>query len=130
MPCASSRSSAVACSAWSSASVSRAGSVLLLVLQGAACQLERDDRVDQPLLRAVVQIANHAPALLVGRRHDPRPRRRELRPRFGVRDRRGDQLRELGEPILDVVAQGLGFRDTGTHHAPELAVDDDRRAGA
>ena len=80
----------------------QAGELLLLVLQGAACQLERDDRVDQPLLRAVVQIANHAPALLVGRRHDPRPRRGELRPRFGVRDRRGHELRELAEPILDV----------------------------
>ena len=28
---------------------------------------------DSVLLRAVVQVANHALALLVGRRHDPRP---------------------------------------------------------
>ena len=34
------------------------------------------------------------------------------------------------EPILDVVGQRLACRDTGTHHAPELAVDDDRRADA
>ena len=54
----------------------------------------------------------------------------KLLPARAVRDRRGDQLRELGEPILDVVEQGLALRDTGTHHAPELAVDDDRRAGA
>ena len=47
-----------------------------------------------------------------------------------VRDRRGDQLRELGEPILDVVRQGLALRHAGTHRAPEFAVDDDRRAGA
>ena len=46
---------------------------LLLVLDGAVCELQGDDHVDQPLLRSVVQIANHAPALLVGRRHDPRP---------------------------------------------------------
>jgi hypothetical protein len=48
------------------------GNVLLLVLDGAVGQLERDDRMDEPLLRSVVQIAHYAPALLVGRCHDPR----------------------------------------------------------
>jgi hypothetical protein len=33
------------------------GGILLLVLEGAVCELERDDRVDQPLLRAVVQVS-------------------------------------------------------------------------
>ena len=41
--------------------------VLLLVLQGGVGELEREDRVHQPLLRAVVQIANDTPAFLVGR---------------------------------------------------------------
>jgi hypothetical protein len=35
-------------------------------------ELQRNDRVDQPLLGAVVQIAHYPPALLVGRRDDPR----------------------------------------------------------
>jgi hypothetical protein len=52
--------------------------VLLLVLQGAVCALQREDRGDQPLLRAVVQIANDTPALLDGRGHDPRAGRGEL----------------------------------------------------
>jgi hypothetical protein len=60
------------------------GEILLLVLQGAVCQLQRDDRVDQPRLSAVVQIANYLWALLVGRRRDPRPGRRHLASRFGV----------------------------------------------
>jgi hypothetical protein len=37
----------------------KSGGIRLLVLQGAAGKLQRDDRVDQPLLRAVVQIADH-----------------------------------------------------------------------
>ena len=94
MPWASSRSSAVACSAWSSASASRRRQPRRSFCERAARELQRDDRVDQPLLRAVVQIADHPPALVVGRRHDPRPRRRQLRPRLGVRDRRRDQLGE------------------------------------
>ena len=49
------------------------GGIFLFVLEGALCQLQRDDRVDQALLGPVVQIANHPSALLVGRRHDPRP---------------------------------------------------------
>jgi hypothetical protein len=57
-------------------------------------------------------------------------RRGELRPRLDVRDRGGDQLGELGEPVLDVVAQRLALRHAGADHAPQLAVDDDRGAGA
>ena len=62
--------------------------------------------MNEALLRAVVKIANHSPALLVGGGHDPRPGRGQLRPRLDVRDRRGNQLRELREPILDLVGQG------------------------
>jgi hypothetical protein len=63
---------------------------VLLVLERPARQFERDDRVDQALLRAVVQIANHPLALLVGRRHDPCSRRRQIRPRLDIRDRRSE----------------------------------------
>jgi hypothetical protein len=83
------------------------GEVLSLVLEGAACQLQRDDRVDQPLLRTVVQIADHAPALIVCHRHDSRPRRCHLRPGFGVRDRRRDELGEGGDPRLRVRRERL-----------------------
>jgi hypothetical protein len=76
--------------------------VVLLALLGALGRLQRDDGVDQKLVSAVVQIANHAPALLVGCGHDPRSRRRQLPVRFGVCDGRGDQLRERGELRLAV----------------------------
>jgi hypothetical protein len=44
----------------------------LRVPERPARQLERDHGVDEALLRPVVQIAHHSPALLVGRRDDPR----------------------------------------------------------
>jgi hypothetical protein len=40
-------------------------------------ELERDDGVDQPLLRAVVKIAYHAAAGLVAGAEDPRATRRD-----------------------------------------------------
>jgi hypothetical protein len=46
---------------------------VILAPEGAVREFERDDRVHEALLCAVMQVANHAPALLVGRRHDPRP---------------------------------------------------------
>jgi hypothetical protein len=101
------------------------GSIVLPVLRRAACQLEGDDGVDQTLLSAVVQIANHAPALLVGCRDDPRPRRSQLPLRFGVCDRRRHQLRERCELRLAVGRQRLLRRGHG-HHAPAPALDDDR----
>jgi hypothetical protein len=48
------------------------GSGLALVLQRVEREPHRDDRMDKPLLGSVVQIADHPPALGVGRRHDPR----------------------------------------------------------
>jgi integrase len=87
----------------------RRGSILL-VLERAVRQFERDDRVHEPLLRTVVQIANHPPALLIGRRHDPRPGRRHLVPRFGVRDRRRDELGEVPQARLGIHRERLGVR--------------------
>jgi hypothetical protein len=54
MPWTSSRSSAVALLGVVERLGQQGGEVLLLVLQGALCQLERDDCVDEPLLGAVV----------------------------------------------------------------------------
>ena len=44
----------------------------------------------------------------------------------GGGDRRGDQIRELRQPVLDVVGQRLARRHAGAHRPPELPVDDDR----
>ena len=87
---------AVACSACSSASSTSAGAVV--AFRAPAGQLQRDHRVDQPLLRAVVQIADHAPALVVGGGDHPCARRGELGPRPDVRDRGRDQLGERADP--------------------------------
>lgn len=48
------------------------GRRLLVGLERLLCLRHHEDRVDQPLLSTVVQIANDTPALFVGRRHDPR----------------------------------------------------------
>jgi hypothetical protein len=53
----------------------------------------------------------------------------ELLAACAVRDRRGDQLREPGEPILNAVREAFTFCPAGRHHTPHVAVDDDRGAG-
>ena len=107
----------------------RGKAVLVIILERAACQLQRDDRVDQALLGPVVQIANHPSALLVGRRHDPRPRRRQVRPRLDVRDRGSDQLRGLrrADPRCAPGRRSPSVHP-GRHHTPDVAVDEDRGA--
>jgi hypothetical protein len=84
--------------------------------------------VDQPLLRTVVQIADHAPALVVGHRHDSRPRRRRLRPRFGVRDRSGDQFGEVLQARLGVRRERFGLLRVDRKGAPQAPLDNDRAA--
>ena len=58
-------------------------------------ELERDHRVDEALLRAVVQIADDPPALVVGGSGDARARRSELGLALRVRNGRRDQIGEL-----------------------------------
>ena len=41
-------------------------------LERSLSELQRHDGMHQPLLRSVVQVADHPPSLLVGRFHDPR----------------------------------------------------------
>ena len=50
---------------------------VIALLERPVRQLQRDNRVDEALLRPVVQIPNHPSPLLIGRRHDPRTRRRQ-----------------------------------------------------
>ena len=52
----------------------------------------------------------------------------EVVPRLCVRDRRRDQLRELGEPILGPGRQGLVLARERHHRPPRLAVDEHRNA--
>ena len=78
------------------------GTPLVVALERLARQLQRDHRVDEALLRSVVQVAHHAPAL----RRRPRPRSAPATPPAppapDVRDRCRDQLGELGDPRLGV----------------------------
>ena len=46
-----------------------------------------------------------------------------------VRDGRGDQLGEVGEPVLGPLGQRLTIGRGGNHRAPDVAVDEDRGAG-
>ena len=100
---------------------------LVTLLVRAGRELQRDDRVHEPLLRAVVEIADDAPALLVAGRHDARAGRGDLRAALGVRDRRGDEVGEAGEPLLGAGRQRLGALRRGDD-APQTVLDDDRGA--
>jgi hypothetical protein len=55
-----------------------------------------------------VEIAHEPPALRVAGRLDARPGRGDLRSALGVRDRRRDEVREAGEPLLRAGRQRLG----------------------
>ena len=67
--------------------------------------LQSHDGHYQALLGSVVQVAHHAPALVVGRRHDASTGRRHLGPGLGVRDRRRDQLGEVLQARLGLRRQ-------------------------
>ena len=73
--------------------------LLGLPAQRALRELERDDRVDQALLGAVVEVANDPPARLVARGQDAGARGGELIAAVGVGDRRVEQLRELRQAL-------------------------------
>ena len=69
-------------------------------------QVERDRH--EPLLRAVVQVALEPPALGVAGLDDARARRGQLLVGVGVRERLGDQLREVAQPLLVALRERLG----------------------
>ena len=97
-----------------------------VVGERAARELERDDRVHEPLLGAVVQVPLDPPARLVGGLDDPAPRCRELGGALGVRDRGRDQLGELRDARLRVRMDGFRALEGGDDDAPDTAGDDDR----
>ena len=88
-------------------------------------ELERDDRVDEPLLGAVVHVALEAAAGLVGGGDHAGPGCGELRPGVGVRDPDGRELGELGETGLDAVA-GEGVGVVRHERGPHPTLDGDR----
>ena len=83
--------------------VDQRGGVLTSLLVRTLSMLQRDHGVHEPLLRSVVQVAHHAPTLLVARDHDPCPRCRQIGPCLHVGDRCRHQLGELAKA-------GLGIR--------------------
>ena len=93
-------------------------------------ELQRDDRVHEPLLRAVVQVAHDAAARLVARGEQARARGGELVAAVGVGDRGVEQLGELRHALLGVGGRRLLAAPARRDHAPQPAVDDDRRPDA
>src|SRR6266851_5485238 len=95
-------------------------------LRGAHRQSERN----QPLLRAVVEVSLDLPASLVRRRDDPPARGGQLRPAIRIRDRGGDQVRELRHALLRAGRELLAVCPGG-NRPPERPLDHNRdRHGA
>ena len=82
--------------------VEQSAHVITRSVQRLSRQLERDQREDEALLCAVVQIADDSPALFVGRRGDARAGGGERIARLQVGDRGREQLGELGQPRPEV----------------------------
>ena len=77
------------------------GRRVALELGADHAELERDG--DEPLLRAVVEVALEPPALGVADLDDPRARRGELLVGVGVGQRLGDELGEVAQPLLEAL---------------------------
>ena len=90
---------------------------------------QRERERDQPLLRAVVQVALDRRRGLVGRGDQPGAGGGELGAALGVGDRGGDELGELRHARLGLAPATAASRSTtATIDPPEPALDDDRRA--
>ena len=133
MPCASSRSSAVACCGLASASSTRAIGVAAAALQRTAGELQRHDRVDEPLLGAVVEVAHDAPALLVGGHDHARPRRLHLAQLDPRACPVGDEARDRGgqeqDADRDEVSGGLRVEPAHGLGVEEVERDRARQRG-
>jgi hypothetical protein len=102
--------------------------IVLVPLERPLGEVERDHRVDESLLRAVVEVPYEAATGRVCLGEQPRPRRGALVAAVGVGDRRLEQPCELGHALMALGRRGLlaaPFRDRDT---PWAAVDDDGRA--
>ena len=115
------------------------GERVLELQRGAAQQLDRDVRVaqlllqhpqldgdrDQPLLRAVVQVALEPPALGDAGLEDADRERVELGARLRALQRQRDELREARQALLGVGAERVDGRDE--HQPPRAPAGHDRR---
>ena len=97
-----------------------------VVVQPCLSQPEREGERHETLLRAVVEVPLEPAPCGITRLHDPCARRGQLLPRLGVREREGDQPRELSEPFLGVGREPIRRPDRDGGRAPELPRDDDR----
>ena len=88
-------------------------------------ELEREHRVHELLLRAVVQVAHDAPARVVARREQADAGRGQLVAAVRVGDRGVEQLGEPLHPLLRLVGRRprCAHRAASTPHS--AAVDDD-----
>ena len=101
------------------------GRWILLERHADQGQVEREG--DQPLLRAVVQVALEPPALDVPRLDDARARGGELLAGIGVRERLCHQLREVAQPLLEAVRQRLVGPGRRSQRTPQPSTDENRR---
>ena len=88
---------------------------------------ERERERDEPLLRAVVEVALEPAPLCVARLDDAGARRGQLLARLRVRQRNRDEPGELPETLLGVGAEPVGRPDRDGGRAPEAPGHDDRR---
>ncbi len=92
------------------------------------CELQADHRSDELLLGAVVQVAAEPAALVVAGLHDPGARGGELFPCVHVGEGRGDQLREVGKPVLNPFGKRAWASARGHDAPPRRPGDRQRRA--
>ena len=83
-------------------------------LEPASTQAQAQRQRDEALLGAVVEVALEAAALGVAGLDDARPRGGEPLARVGVGQRLGDQLGEVAQPALGVLAEPAGSRAEAT----------------
>jgi antitoxin FitA len=69
---------------------------------GIGCHSQAQRECDQALLGTVVQVAFDPAASLIGRGHDPRPRRDQLSSALGIGHRNPNELGEIGHPLFDI----------------------------
>ena len=91
-------------------------------------QAERDGGVDEPLLRAIVQVPDDAAAGRVGLGEQTRSRGGELVLALGIQDRHRDQLGEVRDRRLGVRREARLARRGHGDHPPRPPADDDRTA--
>ena len=125
MPCESSRTSAVARSAVLERLREERLRVAPVLVERLLRTLERDDRVHEPLLGAVVQVPDDVSARVIACDEQPGARRGQLIAAVRVGDRGTQQFGEAGQPLLGVVGRWLAICPDRGQHAPCAAVDND-----